>query len=236
MTAFLYLPFAAGVLALAVSTHEPLHDSAPDDYVQLLPATAAPATAAPAPSDLAATSSESQSLGETRKLLRGGERPPLDGGGYETGDIVRVLGALGIVVALIVLTRTVLLRTAGGLGGAGRPSGVLEILARYPVGRGQQLMLLKLGRRILLVHGCGGAMRTLSEISANDEVAALLGRIEAASTGRESQRFRRLLERFEREHDQRPHADRGEIVDLTRRPSAGSRSFASWLGLGRSSP
>ncbi|MFZ9915813.1 MAG: flagellar biosynthetic protein FliO, partial [Phycisphaerales bacterium] len=61
----------------------------------------------------------------------------------------------------------------------GRPSGVVEVLARYPVARGQHVVLLKVGRRVIVVHQGAQAMRTLSEFSANDDVADILARCEA---------------------------------------------------------
>jgi flagellar biogenesis protein FliO len=144
------------------------------------------------------------------------------------GDALQVFSALAVVLGIMLSLRSVLRRSAGGLARAGRPSGVLEILARYPIGRGQQLMVLKLARRILLIHQNGSAMTTLSEVSDPDEVASLLGRIEAGSTTpREASHFGALLRQFSKEHDNAlrtsarsaiPDAwDGGEIVDLTRR-------------------
>lgn len=150
--------------------------------------------------------------------------------------VMRVIGALGLVLILLVLLRSVMKRGAGLLGQGGRPSGVLEILARYPLGSKQSLVLIKLARRVLLVHQCGGQMATLSEVTDSMEVASLLARIEAGSSGRQAQRFRSMLSRFEREHDalrQRSERDelfggfidtnrQGQLIDLTRqRPRTG---------------
>jgi hypothetical protein len=77
----------------------------------------------------------------------------------------------------------------------------MEILARYPIARGQHLTLLKLGRRVLLVHQTGTAMSTLTEVADPDEVASLLSRIEAGSSGRDADRFRSMLKQYQREHD-----------------------------------
>jgi hypothetical protein len=67
------------------------------------------------------------------------------------------------------------------LGPAGRaPSGVLEVLGRYPAGRGTLLILLRLDRRILLVSQNGGrtstGMTTLCEIDDPASVASLLAK------------------------------------------------------------
>ncbi|MBX3322823.1 MAG: flagellar biosynthetic protein FliO [Phycisphaeraceae bacterium] len=100
----------------------------------------------------------------------------------------RTLASLVVVVGLAYIGALVWKRIAtrrGGLmaalGAAGRaPSGVLEILARYPVARTQRLVLLRVGRRVLLVcqsssvRSGSGAMVTLAEISDPDEVATIL--------------------------------------------------------------
>lgn len=127
-------------------------------------------------------------------------------------------------------------------GGAGRPSGVIEVLARYPVGRGQQLMVLKFARRILLVHQSASDTRTLSEMTDPDEVAATLTRLEAGASTANAARFRSAIESFEKEHDaamrdrtrtaQATHSIEPEIIDLTRtriigHPHSKSSGFAS---------
>lgn len=142
-------------------------------------------------------------------------------------DAWQVFSAMAVVVSLLVIFRAVLTRFAPGLSGGGRPSGVLEILARYPTARGQSLILIKLARRIILVHQNGSAMTALSEVTEVEEVAALLSRLEAGTASpRESMRFRSLLNMFSREHDRskatsepkmiRDVWDSGEVVDLTK--------------------
>jgi flagellar biogenesis protein FliO len=151
--------------------------------------------------------------------------------------IARVIASLGVVLALLWGLRRVLRRHSMA-GGAGRPSGVLEILARYPVARGQQLILLKLARRILLVHQNGSAMTPLAEVNDPDEVASLLARVEAGSTGATAAKFRRMLDSFKREHDDadsRPQPSspivRGPVIDLTRKQplrTGGSTTNRRW--------
>lgn len=142
-------------------------------------------------------------------------------------EIARVLGALAVVIGLLVVVRLLIKRKGGGglAAAGGRPSGVVEILARFPVARGHQLILLKLARRVVLLHHGGSAMTTLSEISDPDEVAALLARIEAGTRrgGSPTARFKEALRRFGADHERLAHplglpADRagGEVIDLTR--------------------
>jgi len=95
-----------------------------------------------------------------------------------TGEILPTAAALGATLLAIVVARSMIARF-GGKFRAGRPSGVVEVLARYPVARGQHVVLLKVGRRVIVVHQGGQSMRTLSEFSANDDVADILARCEA---------------------------------------------------------
>lgn len=155
-----------------------------------------------------------------------------------SNDVTKVIGALAIVVGLILLLKVFLRKSGGFLAGAGsRPSGVVEILAKYPVGRGQNIVLLKVARRIVLLHQTGSSMTTLSEMTDADEVAEVLARLEAGSTEREAERFRKTLTQFMAEHEapqektMRPRRTpmplaETEIVDLTR---SSRRGFAGLL-------
>ncbi len=208
------------------------------------PASTGEVAAAPMPMPATPIDRESAALGAPNGILssRPVEQSPVDRGGLfsaidpRTNEIVRVGFALAIVLTLLLGVRFVMRRFGGAaaMGGAGgdRPSGVIEILARYPVGRGQQLVLIKLARRVLLVHRSGSAMTTLAEVSDGDEVASLLSRIEAGSRGKSAARFKRILQQFEHEHEDAGGranpipmpAPRGQVIDLTRRPATRSAS------------
>ncbi|MHC4427866.1 MAG: hypothetical protein ACYS0D_04590 [Planctomycetota bacterium] len=153
------------------------------------------------------------------------------------GELGRVTAALAAVLGLLYLVRALLRRAGvgGPLGGGGRPGGVLGVLARYPIARGQQLVLLKLGSRVVLLHQSRAGLTPISEVVEPDEVAALLGRIEGDGREVTSGRFTAMLERFGEtsrgEGLQRTFDGEGnEVIDLTRRARGGS-----WLGglLGR---
>lgn len=113
----------------------------------------------------------------------GGDTPAGEPYDPTQNEVVRVVLALGGVLALILLLRAVLRRmgAASGVGSLGgrRPSGVLEVLGRFPTGRKQSMVLLKLGRRIVLVHQTPMGMQSLAEVVDPDEVASLLTRVEA---------------------------------------------------------
>jgi flagellar biogenesis protein FliO len=133
-------------------------------------------------------------------------------------EIVRVGGALVAVVALLLVLRVIMRRLGGPLTGGGRPSGVVEVLARYPVARGQQLVLLKMGGRIVLLHQTKTGMTTLSEVTDPDEVAALRARVESSSPprGGKAAGFSSLLDRL-----------------LVPAQTAGDDEFAQTLGTSR---
>lgn len=119
----------------------------------------------------------------------------------------RTLGALVGVVGLILLLSMILKqvsRRKGGLmsslGAAGRaPSGVIEVLARYPVARTQRLVLLRVGRRIVLCNQTAGAraslggMTTLTEITDAEEVASILRSIRDTDGSSHASLFREAL-------------------------------------------
>lgn len=143
--------------------------------------------------------------------------------------------ALATVLALVWggarLARRLSMRGGGGLlaalGPGGRaPSGVLEVLGRFPAGRGTTLVLLKLDRRVLLVcqtHGRGNAgMSTLCEVTDPDEVAGLLLRTRDEAGETIATRFREHLQREGAESEgpgkeppgRQPRADREGVSAL----------------------
>lgn len=118
----------------------------------------------------------------------------------------RTLGALAAVIALIFVARWVIRRCAqrgglvGQLGAGGRaPSGVLEVLGRFPVSRGQSLVLLRLDRRVLLLSQSSQGFTTLSEIDDPQEVASLVVKTADDESATLAARFRAILSSFERD-------------------------------------
>jgi len=150
--------------------------------------------------------------------------------------VARVIAATGGVIVTIFLTLKTLQRLAPGSSARVRgPSGIIDVLARYPVARGQQLVLLSLGRRILLVHQSGSTMSPLAELTDEAEAASLRARLEADERERRGQGFSAALRGFGSSFrsssaaspsDLLPVAP-GEVqmIDLTRssRPARGHR-------------
>lgn len=98
---------------------------------------------------------------------------PAAAGGWP--DAARAGAALVVVVGLIGGAWWWLRRT--GVGGSARGS-AFEIMARQPVGRGQHVMVVRFGPRVLCVQQTRDGLRTLCELSDPSEIAALTTRIE----------------------------------------------------------
>jgi len=220
-------------------------DARSEDPAAALPVegetSSAPASA-PSAAEIARSARESLALGspQTAAVHDAQAKGWLPGVSPGMAELIRIGGGLGAVLLLIVILRMWIRAYGMNPVASGRPSGIVEILARYPVSRGQSMIVVRFGRQIVLTHHAGGTMTTLCEISDPDEVARMLARLEAGASGRDAERFRTMLQRFDREYD-RDEVVRGgrgnsaangaaessqvvEIVDLTR---GGRRRTAS---------
>ena len=108
-------------------------------------------------------------------------------------------GALGLVIGLVLGARWVVVKFTG------RPltasSTAVELLSRTAVAPKSHVLLVRVGRRVLVVGDAGGALRPLGEIDDADEVADLLGAVTASRPGSVTQSFGGLLDRFNRDQD-----------------------------------
>ncbi|MBL8963015.1 MAG: flagellar biosynthetic protein FliO [Phycisphaeraceae bacterium] len=138
---------------------------------------------------------------EGTSVLRSASSPAAELGIGRTAAALAGVVALALVLAAAVRAAA---RRRGGLmlalGPAGRaPSGVVHVLARYPIQRGQLLVLLKVGPRVLLAcqsrftRFTGGGMTTLAEFTDPDQVADLVRLTEDAAGTSSEARFRSLL-------------------------------------------
>jgi flagellar biogenesis protein FliO len=131
---------------------------------------AAAAQEAPAPTAETARSPEAIQFGP-RSTPSG--RSTAQRGTADNGlGLGQVVWALAVVMALIFAMRWV-----GRHWFATSPSGsaAVTVLSRIPIAPRQQLLLLQVGRRLVLVGNTGAAMSALCEITDADEVAGLLG-------------------------------------------------------------
>jgi hypothetical protein len=98
-----------------------------------------------------------------------------------------------------------------GRSAPGRASAAISVVSRSVVGPRQQLMLVQVGKRLVLVGNSGGQMNSLCEISEADEVGDLLGKVRAergdSITKTFSSLFRKEEEKFEEQPALRVTAD-----------------------------
>jgi flagellar biogenesis protein FliO len=125
-----------------------------------------------------------------------------------SGSVTQTVLALGAVIGVIFGLGMIVKRAArrgGGLmsalGPGGRaPSGLLEVLGRYPISRGTTLVLLKMDRRILLLCQSGGGkiaggagMTTLCEVTDPEDVASILLKTRDEEENTLAQKFQAFL-------------------------------------------
>jgi flagellar biogenesis protein FliO len=128
------------------------------------PASTAPGEAAS--DDPAGRAVPPRTGGDESRLIGGGSN------GENPGGWLRTLGALAVVAGLIFAARWLLRRWH--LAGPAGQAGPMEVLARATVSPRQQLLLVRLGRRLVLVGAGGGTMSTLAEVSDQAEVDELM--------------------------------------------------------------
>lgn len=119
----------------------------------------------------------------------------------------KTLGALIVVVGLAYISALLWKKAArsrgtliAALGPAGRsPSGIVEVLARYPVSRSQRLVLLRVGPRVLLLcqssglKAAGAGLATLTEFTNPDEIASILHSVRQTTGTSNEAAFRETL-------------------------------------------
>jgi flagellar biogenesis protein FliO len=107
-------------------------------------------------------------------------------------DARKIPLALGAVILLILAMRIVGKKLMAG--GAGiKTSGALSVVLRSSVSPRQQLVLVKVGRRLVLVGTGGNELTALCQIKDPDEVAELLGQIQAEKATSAASNFRAIF-------------------------------------------
>ncbi|MEC7604487.1 MAG: flagellar biosynthetic protein FliO [Planctomycetota bacterium] len=82
------------------------------------------------------------------------------------------------------------------------PTGVVEVLGRVPISQKQQLQLVRMGPKLLLVSSSGSGMQTLGEISDPAQVEQMVAMCQANRAGGITQSFRQVMGQFENENVQ----------------------------------
>jgi flagellar biogenesis protein FliO len=141
-------------------------------------------------------------------------------------DFPRVLAALGIVIGLIFVLRWLgkfLFPAATGRGG----NRVIEVMSRSAISPKQQVMLIRVGKRLIVVGDTGSQMNPLCEISDPDEIAALVGQLRDEKTSSTTRAFGAIFRRsrtdFERPEDEAAVPDRpATLVETEEDPPVAS--------------
>jgi flagellar protein FliO/FliZ len=95
--------------------------------------------------------------------------------GFGLGNVALSLGAvLGLILVVYWLIRQIFPGVA-----AARSSQAVRVLSRSVLAPRQQVLLLQVGRRVIVVGDSGAQMSPLAQIEDPDEIAALVGQIES---------------------------------------------------------
>jgi len=109
-----------------------------------------------------------------------------------TKALTTVLASLGVVLGLFLLvvwfTRRALPKAVGGL-----PSEVVEVIGRAPLANRQQMSLVRIGHKLVLLSVTQHGAESLTEITDPDEVNRLCGICRAGQPGSISATFRQVL-------------------------------------------
>ncbi len=118
----------------------------------------------------------------------------------ETGlDMMRVAGALAVVIGLILVFRWSA-RRFFGLPAVASANRSVKVLARTTIAPRQQVLLLQVGRRVIVAADSGGSISALAQITDPDEVAELIGQV-GGSTPPMATRFGSLFGRAREQFD-----------------------------------
>ena len=109
--------------------------------------------------------------------------------------------ALAAVIALIFVARTVLVRLSGR-SAAPTDSPCLEVLTRLSVAPRSNVLIIRLGRRVIAVGDSAAGLQPLADIDDPDEVAELLRAASTVGPRSASTAFRTLLQRFHGDYGQ----------------------------------
>ncbi len=152
------------------------------------------------------------------------ESIPLLGSGSKDW-ILKTLGAIGVVLGIFLMIRPVLMRMNGTYAKSRAPSGVIESLARYPFGKGQSLVLLKIDSRVILVSQTTTGTTLVTDFREPEEVASLLRKVSDSDGESFNRKLESLLRGDEEQADTFAMQDSAgsspsDVVDLTQKKRA----------------
>lgn len=126
------------------------------------------------------------SAGIRESELKDVSRGRQNGSLWSVNDLWPLLSVMALVLVLAWIVKKA---TAGRRGLAS--SGVIEVLSRTSLSGKQSLILVRMGRRLLLLGVTGDEMHTLCAVEEPDQVAMLVGEAASAAPGSMTQAFAR---------------------------------------------
>jgi len=173
------------------------------------------------------TEEEQTGGGWTKKLVK-----------PELTPVFSVAGSLLIVIAAFFLL-ALLFRKVAPQGSRPLPKEAFECLGRHFLSQKQQLQVLRLGNRIVLVSVMAEGITTLAEITDPDEVVSFLGHFRRLDSNSATEIFRKTVAGISDDELSQPH--QRPVVSTRRQQSAASldlysdpdESLASILARGR---
>ena len=107
-------------------------------------------------------------------------------------SLLKVVGALGLVLGLFLIAAWAM-RRVGPASPPLLPREVVEVLGRAPLAGRQQVHLIRLGRKLVLVSVTPAGIETLSEVTEPEEVDRLAGLCRQAVPSSATAAFREVL-------------------------------------------
>lgn len=122
-------------------------------------------------------------------------------------DLQRLGISLGIVLVLVIGTGWLYRRVVGGAP-AVKSSSAVRLLSRTVLAPRQQVLLLQVGRRVVVVADSAGHLTTLAEVTNPDEVSELVASLPGH---RDTDEFSRVFNQQERELDALDRDDQADV-------------------------
>ncbi len=145
-------------------------------------------------------------------------------------SIFRVVGALGIVLGLLLVGRTLMVRLNQKNGAAGdKEKPIFEILSRHPLCKNQSLVMVRIGSQIVVLNQGKESSQSVLVVNDPAEVANLLAQVQGTKSGSAQAGFKTLLTDARREMETQPPA-RSHRFGAATSAIAGENDFAGSRG------
>jgi flagellar biogenesis protein FliO len=118
-------------------------------------------------------------------------------------DVKRVAQSLGIVLVVIFAARFAMKKLFPAVA-VGRNSQVIQVVSRSVIGPKQQFLLVKLGKRLVLVGDSGASMSPLAQIDDPNEVAEIVGKLHSETAQSSASAFASIFRKAETQFEPEP--------------------------------